>query len=78
MFEFDGDVGVGKKIGSEFDDSGEFASLDAVVVVVGGPNLEEAGFETVFFATTVQEGTGEVTDFSNMEMGGGGGAIGQG
>ena len=76
VFKLDGNVGVGEEVGGEGDDFGEFAGLNPVVVILGGPDLKKAAFDEMFFSAAVEEGAGEMPDFGDVEVGGRGGAIG--
>lgn len=56
MFEFYGDVMGGEEVGGGVEDAGEFTGFDAVVVVVGEPDLEDTGLFGVGFPAAVDEG----------------------
>lgn len=77
VLELDGDFGGGEEVEAEFDDFGELACFDAVVVVVGDPDLQDAGFILVTFAAAIEEGLGSVRDFGDVEVRRGGGAVRQ-
>jgi len=56
VLKFDGDILRAKEIGGCPEDAGEFASLNSVAVVVGDPDLENAGLFGMALAATIEEG----------------------
>jgi hypothetical protein len=68
VFEFHGDIGRVEELASLVEDCCQLSGLDAMIVIVSHPDLQNTEIFRVVFASAIEKSFGNGSDFSDVKV----------